>query len=198
MDKQTDAIQFEAALGYVAICTGKELDPTIKRAYWRALEDIPIATVAAALEQAATRCEYFPSVGEIRAFCDEVEQAARQFELTAPTALLPPGDSYQGDPAFEDQGPTYWCPECHDTTLVRPRVCRDGERCGLEGCKEFSRRDPTHTHTYTYKCHCTVPELLNPVVKRRLAEQRRVIEAGGKYFRPRKRERVPREMGGGE
>lgn len=132
---KVDAARYEAGMIALAAVTGKVLDVVIKRAYWEALEDVPIETLVQAMKAGMTSCEYFPSAAELRRLCDDVEP----FTLTEAVPALASGiepEVYMGTAGPPDSGPYYWCVTCRDSGFEH-FLCAPENRCGsFELCRK--------------------------------------------------------------
>lgn len=73
----TDREQFAKLIGALAIATRVEADELLLEAYWMALEDLPIESVAIAAKRALRECKFFPMAVELREMSGEVSPADR-------------------------------------------------------------------------------------------------------------------------
>jgi hypothetical protein len=186
-----DGAAFDDALAALAAVTGKTLDIIVKRAYWVALEDIPGLTVLAALTLAMrSDFDFFPTSGQLRRLCDEVEATDERFALQAQAAVpaLPAGEiieTYQ-DEVEGTTGRQAWCGTCQDSGFEH-FICEPGNRCmWSELCRKLillHGDDNVPPHSFVRKCHCLAQ---NPVIIRRIERMRETINIG-KYSRPRPR-----------
>src|SRR3990167_5494480 len=67
--------QFEAILKPLVLALRAEFDLPTWTAYFRALEDVPPALLAAAVSRAAKSATFMPKPGELRTWAEEARQA---------------------------------------------------------------------------------------------------------------------------
>jgi hypothetical protein len=114
VDKQ----DFFDALAPLFAAFGKKLDPDQADAYWRFLQDQPLASVLDGIEAAGRKAgRYLPSVGQIRE-CIE----------SASVATTPRDTRHYGDTQCEVCDDTGWepCTDRAGNRAVRPCTCPRG------------------------------------------------------------------------
>lgn len=74
---QADRPRFLAALGALAVATGTPLDEARSRAYWMALDDLPIEAIERAVRSALRSARFFPRPVELREACGDIPPAGR-------------------------------------------------------------------------------------------------------------------------
>lgn len=193
-----DAEAFEKAFVMLAAATNKTVDVITKRAYWVGLEDVPIAVVTEAMGLAMKVAEFFPSVAQLRAMCDEVLPPV--VALPANQLALPAGEVVEVEtccPADKEVR-TYACLDCLDTGFVY-YTCTPHARCGTMAlCKrrELLEGDKYEdTHTYVRRCSCAVPDpmslqIRNTVIAARIDREQRKLGVG--KYAPKKEHRRPK------
>ena len=133
-----DDKRFARLITTLAVATNaKDVDTPTIELYFRALMDVPIELLEAAVVPMVQSARFFPKVAEWRLACDKVLDA-RQAQLTAGNQLQLGGDVGDGR-----------CPSCDDTGWVHfEQECAREWRCHqyVEG------EEPAHTHTAVKRC----------------------------------------------
>ena len=71
---------FKAILDPLVLALRAEVDLPTWTAYFRALQDVPPALLASAVERAAKSCTFMPKPGELRAYAEQARQALVELE----------------------------------------------------------------------------------------------------------------------
>lgn len=197
--KPEDAAPFEAAMiALAAVVAGnKELDTPTKRAYWVALEDVPLQPVLGGLELAMKSFDFFPSPHEIRKLADEWEADQRQeFALTPPLAALPAPaepmlETYDGEWVAPDDDKIYGCLDCRDTGWLHYH-CSPETPCQSDLCRKMRKVHGFTGEAWAKRCPCAKIDRVtgrcsNPVIQKRCDDVRakQGLPPMGSYAKPK-------------
>lgn len=166
MSRQSNALKFLATARQAY-----DIDTEASGVYLIALADVDPAALERACHELARRPRRefepaMPSVGTIRALA---EQLAREDAEAAHLRQLPP------DPVRDEDGPRYYCRDCHDgdwgPALWCPGTDREAQHPRHVGAERVlcGRPGPHAAHTFVQRCHCWGT---NAVVERRRLAQR--------------------------
>lgn len=138
-----DAQRFAACIAALALATRGELDDPTIELYFRALEDVPIDLLEAAVVELARTATWFPRPAEWRQAVDTIlDRTDRVRDALGPARgpdgqLLLPGDV----------GGPWRCPDCDGSGWIQVQ-----NPCERTGCFGPGKDRGPHTHPAVQRC----------------------------------------------